>query len=353
MRVPVLKATRESIRFGFAVGKVRVLETKVFGQATYERLLDAADFAEQRRILSDTSYGRYLDGAETAADVERGLDRALDDFYGFLDEASLPRPVVRFFRERYDYANLKGVLKARLLDTPAEGLLVDLGTIPVEHFGGALEELPEPLGSLAGEVLDTVRSLRSEAEAMPRAGAAAGGSQPQVNIARTIDNEIDRAMFVELALLARESKSSFLRDLAELQIDIANVKSLLRARLAGIPEPEAIEMALKGGSIRKKELAELYEMPVADVGERLAALPLLSGISPAEFADLSRLDVLSDNLVVEYLRRARLVPIGAEPVIAYVTGREAEVRAVRTLLIGKLARLPREVLRVRLRNLYV
>lgn len=349
MPVPALKAIRESIQYGFAVGKVRVLETRVFGLATYERLFDSADFEEQRRILSDTIYGRYLDGARSTSDVERGLDSALDDFYRFLEEAHLPEPVVRFFRERYDFANLKGALKARLLSTPVDDLLVDLGTIPIDEFDGQLEELPEPFGSLSQRVLEAARTSAEDAakEATPDSGTSAADAFP------IVDAEVDRAMFVRLGRLANESGSAFLKQLAELQVDIANVKSLLRARLADVPTDDALATALKGGSIPVRELAKLYGLPLAEAVARLAELPALSGIPASELSDVARLDVIADNVVVGYLRRARAVSIGAEPVIAYVMGREAEVRAVRTLLIGRLAGLPTGVLRSRLRNLYV
>jgi vacuolar-type H+-ATPase subunit C/Vma6 len=213
--VPGYKTTRDSIRYGFAVGKVRVLETRVFGHGTYERLIDAGTFAEQRRILSDTVYGRYLEGAETAAAVERGLTRALDDFYGFLDEASLPPAVVRFFRSRHDFANLKGALKARLLAIPAEGLLVELGTVPVEAFERDLAQLPAPLGPLAEELLAVPQNSR-DAEVR------------EIDLA-DVDAAVDRAMFAELRVLARESRSAFLRGLAALQIDIANVRACSKA----------------------------------------------------------------------------------------------------------------------------
>lgn len=349
MGVPGPGAVRESIRYGFAVGKVRVLETRVFGLATYERLLDAADFQEQLRILSDTIYGRYLDGAESAHDVERGLDRALDEFYRFLDEAHLPKSVVGFFRERYDFANLKGALKSRLLSTSADDLLVDLGTLRVEEFSGSLEELPEPFGALAERVIEAARTNAVETPL----GQAGNQGEVAEGSLQIVDAEVDRAMFSRLTRLAQESGSSFLKELIELQVDIANVKSLLRARLAGVPTSEALPMTLEGGSVSVAELARLYELPIVEAGARLAALPALSGIPAAELADVARLDVITDNVVVGYLRRARAVSIGAEPVIAYVMGREAEVRAVRTLLIGRLAGLPTEVLRSRLRNLYV
>jgi V/A-type H+-transporting ATPase subunit C len=351
--VPALKATRDSIRYGFAVGKVRVLETRIFGQSTYERLLDAADVAEQFRILSDTVYGRYLDHAASTSDVERGLDRALDDFYLFLDEAHLPAEVVRFFRERYDFANLKGALKAHALATGSEGLLADLGTIPVEDFRGHLDELPEPFGSLAEHLMERMRvggSAPAQGDSGSSAATGEGSSGSRVS---EIDAEVDRAMFAELGRLARESGSSFLEELVELQVDIANVKSLLRARIAGKDAEHALGLLIKGGSVRPKEFEYAYRLSPPEAAQYLSALRAFRGIPASELVDIARLDVLADNVVVAHLRRARAVSLGAEPVIAYVMGREAEVRAVRMLLVGRLAGLPRELLRARLRDLYV
>ena len=48
-------STRDALRYGFAVGKVRVLTTRVFGKATYERLIDAPDFAEQPKVIDGFS----------------------------------------------------------------------------------------------------------------------------------------------------------------------------------------------------------------------------------------------------------------------------------------------------------
>jgi len=148
------RMTRDALRYGFAVGKVRVLETRMLDRAAFERLLDAPTLAEQRRVLSETVYGRYIEHAQTAEDLERGLDEALDGFYGYLDEAALPHEVVSFFRVRYDFANLKATIKARLFDAPLEDMIVVHGTLPAESFAGALDELPEPYGALASDLAD-------------------------------------------------------------------------------------------------------------------------------------------------------------------------------------------------------
>ena len=351
MPFPPLATTREAIRYGFAVGKVRVLETRVFGKATYERLLDAPTFAEQQRILSDTVYGRYLEGANTRAEVEHALDRALDDFYLFIDEAGLPEPVIRFFRERRDFANLKGALKARALGISTEGLLVGLGSIPKDAFSGSLKDLPAPFGRLAVELSryfeDEGAAFRGQA---PAKSGSPGPSSGRASDLGDIDHAIDAAMFERLSELARESGSAFLKELVAYMTDIGNVKTLIRARLAGAPASSIPAMLLPGGSVPASRLAELAALPPIEAAVSLARLTPFAGIPMSDLSDPARLDVIADNVIAHFLGRGRRVPVGAEPVISYVLSREAEVGTLRTLLLGKLIGLNPDLLRSRLRD---
>ncbi|PKQ20462.1 MAG: hypothetical protein CVT66_04805 [Actinobacteria bacterium HGW-Actinobacteria-6] len=332
MSVPLYKTVYDSISYGFAVGKVRVLETRVFGGGTYERLVDAPSFAEQKRILSDTVYGRYIENAETADDVETGLESALDDFYKFLNEANLPAPVVRFFRVRYDYANLKAVLKARALGAPLDGMLVDLGTVPAEVVSGPVEHLPEFLAKVV---------------------AGLAGDDEQVVSVEQIDTAVEHASFTDLAETARVSKSRALKELARLMIDVVNARAAIRARRRELPASDLAGAFFKGGSLHLSRIEKAYILPFAEFADAIASMPALGGVEPELLTDLASLDVVLDNLIARFLRRARAVQFGPEPVIAYVMAREAEVTAVRTLLIGRLAGLDRDALRSRLRELYV
>lgn len=331
MRIPVVTAVQEATRYGFAVGKVRVLETRILGRASYERLLDAESFEEQRRILSDTLYGRYLEGVSTADGVERALSQALDGFYGFLDEAALPASVTRFFRVRYDYANLKAALKAQRFGVPVTGMLEDLGTVEIDAFSRPLAELPEPLGELAARLLSAEEGAVDE----------------------NLDSSVDGAMFARLVELARESRSSFLSGLAALMVDIANAKTVLRARTAGMPVTALGELLLEGGTAGVDDLLEAYQLALPDLAAVLTRNSNLAAVGITDGADLRRLDVVADNIVVNYLRTARAVSIGPEPVIAYVLAREAEIVALRTVLLGKLSKIDPGVVRERLRDLYV
>lgn len=333
MSVPLLKSIRDAQRYGFAVGKVRVLQTQVFGVGTYERLLDAPTFSEQMRVLSDTIYGRYLEDASSANDVEDGLERALDDFYRFLDDANLPDAVVRFFRVRYDYANLRAVLKARALHVSDEGMVVGLGTVPPEVVAGPVGGLPPFLAEVAEPLAPT--------------GVESGPT------AEAIDAAIERALFADLVRSAHKSKSSSLRTLAALTVDVANARSAVRAHRRGMPAGELAGLLYPGGALPVDDIEAAYALPFEEFIESLVAAPAFKRVSAAELAGEGGLDVVLDNLVARFVRSVRVVPFGPEPVIAYVMAREAEVVAVRTMLIGRLAGLDREALRRRLRDLSV
>lgn len=347
-----VRLTRDALRYGYAVGKVRVLQSRVLDRSAFERLVDAPTFAEQKRLLSETVYGRYLEGATSAEQVEAGLATALEDFYGFLPEAGLPDAVPAFFRTRYDYLNLKAALKARLLDAPLHGLLVEHGSVPSSAFEGDMSELPAPLASIAQKVLALVEPPAAEEPADDSEALAAHDvRQPAVD-ASVIDAAVDRAMFDELLRLARASRSRFLVELARSAVDIANAKTLVRASLARRGPEATVDMLIGGGAVPTAQFAELVGFPPVELASALARMPQLKGVSAGEIETAGRLDVELDAITAAALRRGRMADVGSEPVIAYVMTREAEVAAVRTVLLGRLSGLDNETLRSRLRASY-
>jgi len=321
------RLTRDALRYGFAVGKVRVLETRMLDRAAYERLLDAPTFAEQRRLLAETPYGRYLESAQTAEDVERGLDQALDGFYGYIREAALPDEVGTFLRARYDYMNLKAALKAALLGSPLDGLLVAHGTVAPEAYRGDLAALPDPLGSLAVELADETRSA-------------------------VIDARTDAAMFARLLSLAKKARSGFLLRIAQLMVDMGNVKIMVRAAQAGVPEEQVYALMAPGGTIPLAELRPLCDVQPSELGGVLRRFSACTHLGTVDLSDPAQLDIAVDAVLINALRDGRRGPTGPEPVIAYVLARENEVIALRTLLLGRLTGIPNNTLRTRIRVSY-
>lgn len=319
----------DDVRYGYAVGRVRVLEGRLLSRATFERLLDAPDLREQKRILAETHVGRYIEGTETAAEVEQALNASLADLYAeFLEHADLPPAVVTFFQVPYDYANLRAAVKARVLGIGA-GELSPLGSLPAEAFVGDGAELPEVIRNLLTMFDDT-----EEPPALD-----------------DIEALVDRAMFGALAAAAKASKVRFLRELAVLRIDLANARLLIRARAKALRPVDVRARLIAGGSKRLAALADdLVGISAADLAEAILRTGALGRAHEADLVDIERFDMMADSLLAERMLAARRAPGGAEPVLAYVLGREAEVMLLRTAVVGRLAGLDRESVRTRLRE---
>lgn len=325
----VLTSVRDDIRYGFAVGRVRVLQARLLSRSVYERLIDAPDFVEQQRVLSETAFGRYLEHAATAGDVERALDVSLGDLYDeFLLGAGLPEAVVRYFRLPYDYRNLRTALKTRVLDMmPPDPS--SLGTIDPAAFAGSGEGLPEEMGALftAWDDDDDTPPLEE------------------------IETAVDRALFAALVAEAKRSRVPFLRELTELRIDLAVIRVLLRANSKRLA-PAALERSLiEGGTPSLAALAGgAGRMDAEELAEAIIATHAVPGLDVADLTSLERYDLAAASLEAARMVEARMAPSGPEPVLAYVLGREAEVVALRVALVGRLVGLDRDAVRERLRG---
>lgn len=317
----------DDIRFGFATGRVMVLRTRLLDRGTYERLLDAYSLEEQRRILSESHFGRFLEDARTASDIERGVDASLADLYAeFLERADLPSEVVAYFRAPYDFQALKAVLKSRALGRPAELPAVLMGSLAPEQF-----EVPETLEGALGAVADAVL-----------------GAQPPLDT-EAIDEAVDRSMFAELERLARASRIELLKRLAASEADIANAKVLLRSAIARRGRDVAARMLVPGGRWDARKMLDLVARP-DDLASAVAAARVLPADRAADLLDLTKLDVLADAAVARLARDATRMAVGAEPVLGYVLARRSEAASVRAALVGRLSGLSRDVIAGRLRE---
>ena len=76
-------------------------------------------------------------------------------------------------------------------------------------------------------------------------------------------------------------------------------------------------------------------------------------IGSAKGGSLTAFEKACDDAVLRAAGAARRVPFGVEVALGYLAAKEAEWTAVRTVLSGRMAGVPAEALRERLREQYV
>ena len=315
---------------------LRAREPKLLSREKAERMLDAASFEDAAKLLTDCGYEDM--SQMNAGQIEESLagHRAaiLYELGKFCPEADL----VDIFKLRYDYHNAKVILKAEAMGQDPKPLFSGSGRIPGEKL---LEAYNEDKRALLPE---TLAAAMAEAKVV-----LARSANPQM-----ADFVLDKAYFAELQALAARLDSSFLRGYAALLIDSSNLRSLVRTLRMGKNQDFLSQVLVPGGSIGverlaaagdKDSLAGLYSHSVLEKAGVLGA-ECLSGGSMTAF------ELACDNAVNAYLKGAKLICYGCEPVIAYMAAVEGEITAIRMILTGRLAGIAPQVIRERLRDMY-
>ena len=326
----------EVTRYGYAVGRIRVLEMQMLNSQRMERLIDA-DYEGALNVLDETSMGDFLAEARTIAEVEAGITAFLRDVYASLAEALPPGSfLLEFFTSRYDFHNLKALLKARMEEEEPQGLLEGLGTVGLETLTKGVENpasLPSPYRELVLE-------------------AAEAGSPQE------LDTLVDKSYLSHRLFLARREDSPFIIDYARASIDLANLKLVLRGRLLA-KDRDFVETALAaGGFVSAADLIDLYEDPPEVMMKKLEAnlyyAKLLEMVEDAdEVVRLTDFDRRSDDSLMEMLKGTKRISVGAEPVFAYLRARENEALMVRMILIAKLHNISPSSIDKMVRMLYI
>lgn len=317
--------------------RIKAMETGLLTRERMEQVLEARTDEEAVKLLQECGYpeldGRSPEAMDAALSAAR--EAALSDV---LDGAPDPR-YIDIFKLKYDYHNIKAVLKAQAMSTSPDSMLMDMGRVPAAELkeavlSGRLDELPESLAAAAAEAGDVLNSTRD----------------PQLS-----DVVLDRRYYQEMAAVAEETGSAFLSGYVKIQIDAANLRTLVRTLRMGKGGEFLKTVLLEGGDIGADAVAaagssgalqELYGPTALQAAAEAGAEALRGG-------PLTDFEKLCDDAVGEYLAGAQFVPFGEAPLLGYLAARETEYTNIRILLMGRGAGLPAGVIRSRLRSSYV
>lgn len=305
-------------------------EAHLLTQALSERMLEAPTAEESCKILIECGYPP-LEHC-TLEEVEKLLALSRAELYREVAVLAPDKRIVEIFRLKYDYHNAKLALKAKRTGEDASRLVIDCGRYD------ALALLRGERGMLSSRMGRAMAQAERESE---------GGD------VRAAELTLDRACFEEMSALAKETESDFLIGYVALQIDAINLRTLVRAQRMGASAELLSAALLPGGHIPAEQLKTAR-------GDRLAELTRGSALSAAgELAasltsgSLTAFECACDDALMQYLQRARRTAFGPEVIVGYLSAKEAEFTAVRTILSGKLAGLSAEDIRARLRLSYL
>ncbi len=315
----------------------RVYEKKLLDKGKLDKMIDAKDADEAFKILLDSEYTKSAEDVESVKDYELLLKNETARVFSLGAEMLHDKRILEILSLKYDYHNLKTMVKAKVSGKNLEDLFIYSSENNPEKIRLQFES-----GQFTDTKSEFIKALRNAEEKYNE------NSDPQM-----IDVVIDRAYFKHLKEIADSLGIELFSDYVAASIDFFNVSSMLRAMRMGKSQNFLEEVLVEGGGISVGKLINLSReefdrLATALKSEKIGSA-LVDSVEPyKESGSFSVVDNEKDIYLRKLNSNSRFISFGPEPIFAYLVAKEKEISVVRLILVGKLNNIPSTKLRERL-----
>lgn len=316
----------------YATMRVRANEKNLLTPQKTERMIDAKTPDEAAKILAESGYGDI--SARSFSDIERALTKQRDETMALIAEVCKNTYIAEVFALKYDFHNIKAVIKAQLTGQNPERLLSGSGTIPSAELlrtfsTDEMSVLPEKMAQAAKLALETLSHT----------------GDPQLS-----DFVLDCACFEMMSDAAKASGSEFLQGYVSLLADTSNLRSMVRVSRQGRDSDVLRSCLVSGGNI-SEDVFMRYDFEHGFSGTPLETAAAFGQDAAKGIKGMLGFERELDNALIRYMKSAKYVAFDERPIIAYIAAKEAEVMTVRIIMAGKLENISPDEIRSRLRVL--
>jgi V/A-type H+-transporting ATPase subunit C len=307
-------------RYAFECAQVRALEMQLLSRAAILDMANATSFEQAADLLSATEY-TVPRTAKATGQIEQLLRErraALRELFSVL---CLDKPIVGLFKTRDDFANLRLAIRRTLTERPVGTDYSSEGNFPPELFEQVFEE----------------ENYELFPDYMQQATEAAVLAYYHDKDIRRIDYAVDKAQAAYNLRTARKLESTFLISLFRVQIDLTNIRTMLRLKFT---ESEQRNVLIEGGFVPLERLERGLELGYEQLGSLFFVTPYHrhvetgAGYLAAEKSFL-KLEQQCAEYLMGFLKTTVSITAGPQPVIAYFLTKEHEIRTVRLILTAK------------------
>ncbi|MCE5185558.1 MAG: V-type ATPase subunit [Planctomycetaceae bacterium] len=320
-------------KYAHAAARVGALDLSMIPRAMFLDMANAPSFADAAEMLSGTEYA--IDGKADDAQIEQMLLERRTEVRNLFAELIDNESIEVFLRAREDFANMRLAVRRVVTGQKLGTDYSNDGNVPASEFEEIFEQ----------ENYERFPDYLQEA-----VEAAVLGYYEKHDI-RRIDYEIDRVQAAWRIRQAQDINCEFCLSLMRLQIDLSNIRTMLRLKMAG--RQEETDKFLPGGFVSLDRLRQGLEIGLEAIAGLFFTTPyyeLLEISIPYLRSEQSflRLEKECDDYVSGFLAQTRTIAAGPQPVIAYFLWKEAEIRTVRMVLTGKKNGLSPQLIQDRL-----
>ena len=309
--------------YTFETAQVRALEMQMLTRVTLQDMANASGFQQAADLLSGTEYALPA-GGRNFAEVQDVLLQRRPAIRALFADLILDKSIVRLFKTRDDFANLRLAVRRTLTEKPLGTDYSSDGNVPaeqIEQIFAEKEDFGEP--PFPDYVLDAVE----------RAVLA----YYQNKDIRRIDNAIDQYQAEYNLRQARRLKSVFLTSLFKIQTDLTNIRTMLRLKFT---ESEQRNVFLEGGFIELERFMHGVELGYEALGQLFFVTPYYRIVDIgagylASDKSFLKVEQQCEEYLTGFLKTTIRITAGPQPIIAYLLMKENEIRTINLILTAK------------------
>lgn len=322
----------------YASARIKALEKNLLSREKMERMAEARSMEEALKVLTELGWPEI--STPNMATIEQVLSQRRREAFALVRMLAPDKRLPDVFLVKYDYHNIKTLLKSEITGENPESILIEAGRIPIKQ-----------LELMLGEGMFTGMTKIMEGAIEEARDVLARTQDPQL-----LDFLLDQAMFADMLDMAKAFGSPYLITYVQLMIDSVNLRTVVRLRKMGKGFDSLRYALIPGGQV---SLSRMLQEITPDMVESVFSQSSLAAAAHAGAAaikgegSLAHMDQLAEDALLKHLKGAKYVAFGAEPLIGYLAAQEMEITAVRTVMAGRLADMESELIIERLREAYV
>lgn len=305
--------------FILPVSIIKVQEKKLLTEQKLIKMLETNTSKEIIKILNDTDYSYSMIGITSDEMYENILVNETKRVYNFAREMAKDyQDIVDILALRYEYQNLKLILKNSNSNSNLDDLVIDTGIKNREKLD---------------QNYNLVKNIKDK------------------QVSAII---LDKLYFEHIYELAKKMKDfDIFTKYVKILIDKYNVVTFLRLKKQNKNIDYIENIFVENGNISKNELIKIYDNNSSYINNfKKYSDSKVWDIFEKE-QNIALIEKMYDNMVINLARDYRNVTIGPEPIFTYILAKEYEMRTLRLILSSKINSINPEDIKGRMRGVYV
>ncbi|WP_073507782.1 V-type ATPase subunit [Streptobacillus notomytis] len=302
--------------FILPVSIIKIQEKKLLTEQKLIRMIETNTLKDILKTLNDTEYAFSMAGVTNDEMYEKILFNETKKVFNFVRElAKKEQGIIDLIALKYEYQNLKLRLKNDYSNSDLEKHILDTGMKKVDFENKLL--------------------IAKKEKDLQKASIL-----------------LDKMYLADVYRNSRDLNEEIFIKYSNIVIDKYNMVTFLRLKKQNKNIDFVENMFVDGGSISKDDIIKVYENDTY--------LPVFKKLTIAKYWDrfekdsnISEIEKMFDNMIINLAIDYRNVIIGPEPIFTYIIAKEYEMKALRLIMSGKLNNIDTELIKERLRGVYV